>query len=78
MKIDTFLRGGSCSVSSYPDSRSNTNNKPMDYFTYVYIYSIVVYSLCYILLSALGHACVLYTNVMPIGTYSLILTLEGG
>ena len=43
------------------------------------IYCILVYSLCYILLvSSLGHACVLYTNVTPIWACPLILALEGG
>ena len=75
---DTFFkRGESQSVSLYPDSRSDTNNKPMDYFTYVYLqYSGVLLTLHSP--SALGHACILYTNVMPIGTCSLMLTLEGG
>ena len=43
------------------------------------IYCIVVYSLCYILLSfPLGCACALYTNAIPFGACPLILALEGG
>ena len=34
--IHLSVRGGSPTLSTYPDSRSDTNNKPMDYFTYIF------------------------------------------
>ena len=64
-------------MSSYQDSRSDTNNKSMDCFSYASIFRVKQCTPCVAFL--LGHACnTFYITVMPIGTCSLMLTLEGG
>ena len=76
--ISFIERGESHSMSSYQDSRSDTNKKTNGSIMYIYIYSIVVYSLCYKNYSLWSCMHSFYITVMPIGTCSLMLTLERG
>ena len=75
---DTFLRGEilPCVLISGPQVQHKQQSNGLLYICIYLQYSGVLFMLRSALI--LGCTCILYTTIMPIGTCSLMLTLEGG